>query len=282
MLNKVLEDVGLNAREAQVYLASLKLGTQDIRTLGKETKIPAFEVSVILANLLDRGFVSKFSREKDFFTPEQPAVLVKILENSRMKLEHSISNLKKHLPHFEGYMNPSFTKPEIALYEGLAGIIAAYEDTLTSKTEILAFGSVDSGETLFPDYAAKYYKRRKAAKIPLKALFTDTKMTRARQKKDAEELRESRLLPKSLLNVEIEANIYDDKVAYFSVPEKLAIIVKSKLIAASMREMFGLCWKMAGLQTEIGQKMSARPLTARPFSPRLSYNRRGSRVPTRR
>lgn len=252
MLRQILQDIGLTASEAEVYLASLRLGTQDIKTLAKDTKLPALDVSVILINLLDRGFVSKFSREKDFFTPEQPTILIKILENSKMKLETSILNLKKHLPKFEDYMNPSFTKPEIALYEGPAGIIAAYEDTLTSKTEILAFGSVDSGETLFPDYATKYYKRRKAAKIPLKALFTDTAMTRARQKKDADELRESRLLPKALLNVEIEANIYDDKVAYFSVPEKLAIVVKSKLIAASMREMFGLCWKMAELQVTKG------------------------------
>jgi len=245
MLRKLLEGVGLNANEAEVYLASLKLGTQDIATLSKDTKLAAFDVSVILTNLLDRGFVSKFSRGKEFFTPEQPAVLVKILENSRLKLETSISKFRKHLPDFESYMNPSFTKPEIALYESTEGIIAAYEDTLTSKTEILALGSVDSGETLFPDYAAKYYKRRKAANIPLRALFTDTKMTRVRRKKDAEELRESRLLPKSLFDVAIEVNIYDDKVAYFSMPEKLAVIVKSKLIAASMKEMFGLCWKMA-------------------------------------
>jgi len=245
MLRKLLEDVGLNANEAEVYLASLKLGTQDIATLSKDTKLPAFDVSVMLTNLLDRGFVSKFSREKDFFTPEQPAVLVKILENGKMKLEANISNFKKHLKHFEEYMNPSFTKPEIAFYEGPEGIVAAYEDTLTSKTEILALASVDTTEAILPEYVAKYYKRRKAAKIPIRAIFPDTSMARARQKKDTEELRESRLLPKSLLNIEIEVNIYDDKVAYFSIPEKLAVIVKSKLIAASMREMFGLCWKMA-------------------------------------
>ena len=250
MLRKLLEDVGLSTNEAEVYLASLRLGTQDINALGKETKLAPFDVSVILTNLLDRGFVSKFSREKDFFTPEQPAVLVKILENGKMKMEANITNLKKHLKHFEDYMNPSFTKPEIAFYEGPEGIVAAYEDTLTSKTEILAFASVDNTESILPEYVSKYYKRRKAAKIPIRAIFPDSKMARARQKKDLEELRESRLLPKSALNIEIEVNIYDDKVAYFSIPEKLAVIVKSKLIAASMREMFGICWKMAELYSE--------------------------------
>ncbi len=245
MLRKLLEDIGLNSKEAEVYLAALKLGTQDINTLSKETKLAPFDVSVILTSLLDRGFVSKFSREKDFFTPEEPAVVVKILENGKMRLESNISNFKKHLKHFEDYMNPSFVKPEIAFYEGAEGIVAAYEDTLTSKTEILAFASIEDTETILPEYVPKYYKRRKAAKIPIKAIFPDSKMARARQKKDGEELRESRLLPKSMLNIEIEVNIYDDKVAYFSIPERLAIIVKSKLISGSMREMFALCWKMA-------------------------------------
>src|SRR3989344_4758545 len=216
MLRKLLEEIGLSSSEAEVYLASLRLGTQDIATLSKETKLPALDVSVLLTGLLDRGFVSKFSREKDFFTPEQPAVVVRILENGKLKLESSISKLKKHLPEFEDFMNPSFTKPEIAFYEGTEGIVAAYEDTLSSHTEILA-------------------------------IFTDTKMSRARQKHDTEELRDSRLLPKDLLNIEIEINIYDDKVAYFSLPEKLAVIAKSKLIAASMRQMFELAWKMADM-----------------------------------
>ena len=108
-------------------------------------------------------------------------------------------------------------------------------------------GSVDSSETMLPEYAKKYYKRRKISKIPVRAIFTDTKMSRARQKHDTEELRDSRLLPKDLLNIEIEINIYDDKVAYFSLPEKLAVIAKSKLIAASMRQMFELAWKMADM-----------------------------------
>src|SRR3989344_588631 len=245
MLRKVLEDIGLNAHEAEVYLAALKLGTQDIAVLSKETKLSRSVVSLALINLVDRGFVSKFAREKEFFTPEQPAVVASILENRKLKLEANISNFMKHLPNFEDYMNPSFTKPEIAFYKDTEGMMAAYEDTLTSEGEILALASVDDTESIMPEYMAKYYKRRKTAKIPIRAIFPDSKMARARQKKDKEELRESRLLPRSVLDIKIEVNIYDDKVAYFSLPEKLAVIVKSKLIAGSMREVFQLSWNIA-------------------------------------
>lgn len=250
MLRQILEEIGLKSKEAEVYLACLKLGTQDIPTLAEETKLPSFDVSVIMTSLLDQGFVSKFAREKDFFTPEQPDRLLKILENSKFRLEENIATFKKHLPKFEDYMNPAFTRPEIALYEGKEGIIAAYEDTLSSKTEILAMASIDDTESLFPNYVPKYYKRRKAANIIIRALFPDTKQARARQKEDEAELRISRLLPKDMLDISIELNIYDDKVAYFSITEKLAVIVKSRMIADSMREVFEISWKMAEIHEE--------------------------------
>lgn len=250
MLIDVLQDIGLNINESKVYLACLKLGTQDVKTLAKDVNLKPYNVSLILTNLLDRGFVSKFAREKDFFTAEKPHILIKILENDQFKLDKSIKKFGNMLPKFYDYMNPAFTKPEIAFYEGKEGVIAAYEDTLTSKTDILAIASIDDTESLFPDYVPKYYKRRKAAGILIKALFPESKMSRERQKEDQEELRESRLIPNKLLKFHIELNIYDDKVAYFSIKEKLAIIVKSRVIADSMRDVFDMCWNIAEIHEE--------------------------------
>lgn len=250
MLSKILQDVGLNANEAKVYLACLKLGTQDIKVIAKKTGFSSYETSLILTNLLDRGFISKFAREKDFFTAEKPYVVLKILENTKYKLEKNIKIFSEVLPKFEDYMNPALTKPEIAFYEGREGIVAAYEDSLTSKTDILAIASIEDTEAHFPQYVPEYYKRRKTAGILIKAIFPDTKLARARQKKDKEELRISRLIPSKFLNFHIELNIYEDKVAYFSVAEQLAVIVKSKVIADSMRAVFDLCWKMAEIYKE--------------------------------
>ena len=245
MLQKILEEVGLNKNEANIYLACLKLGTQDLKALAKETNLSKTDTMMLLADLLDRGFISRFAHEKDFFTAEQPKVLLKILENKKYKLESSIRDFKKTLPKFEDYMNPAFTKPEMAYYEGRDGVVAAYEDTLTSKTDIHAIASLEDTETIFPKYVPQYYKRRKAAGILIKALFPDSAIARRRQKKDGEELRISRLVPNELMQFHIELNIYDDKVAYFSISEELAIIVKSKVIADSMRDMFNMCWKMS-------------------------------------
>lgn len=245
MLTKVLELIGLKGDEAKLYLACLKLGTQNLSLLAKETKLSKSDSITALEHLLDRGFVSKYTNRSDFFTAESPGILLKILEDAGEVEASKLEIFSKTLPAFESYIDPNYTKPEIAYYEGKEGIIAAYEDTLTSKTDILALASIDDTESTFPRYVPRYYQRRKAAGILIRAIFPDSKMAKERQKADEKELRISRLIPKEQYSFTFEINIYDDKVAFFSLKEKVAIIIKNSEVASSMRSMFELCWKMA-------------------------------------
>lgn len=247
MLKTLLEKIGLNTPEALVYLACLRLGTQDVGMISKESGLSRQDSIIALNNLMERGFVSKFSSQKDFFTPEHPEVLVNILENNKSEIEEKIRVFHDAIPEFLDYMNPAFSKPEIVFYQGKEGVIAAYEDTLTAKEGIMAIASVDDIETCFPKYVPKYYKRRKAASIHISAIFPDSKMSRERKALDEQELRTSRLIPKDMMDFHMEMNIYNDKVAYFSIKEQLACIIKSEVIADSMRNVFNLCWKMAEL-----------------------------------
>lgn len=247
MFKKILQQIGLNSNEAKVYLAALKLGTQDVSMIARETGISRYDVIMIISELLERGFMSKFAFRKDFFTAEPPEIVAKTLEGSGHLSQARLRAFKKMLPQFQAFMNPALIRPEISFYEGKEGIITAYEDTLTSKTDILAVASIDDAESTFPRYVPRYYQRRKAAGILVKAIFPDTPMARARHKKDQKELRISRLVPKEHYHFTIEMNIYDDKVAYFSLREQLAVIIKSPGIAESMRNVFDLCWKMAAV-----------------------------------
>jgi hypothetical protein len=229
-----------------VYLSCLKLGTQAVGAIAKDAGLSSKDTLVILQRLHDRGFMSRLTTDRDFFTAEPPDVVTGILENEEYHRRQSIDQFREALPLFSAFMNPAVTKPQLAFYGGMDGIIAAYEDTLTSKTDILAITSIDDTESALPDYVPRYYLRRKAAGILIRAIFPDTPMSRARQKRDGAELRESRLVPKKLLeNFHLEYYIYDDKVAYFSIVEGIAVIVKSAFIAEGMRTVFSMLWEMS-------------------------------------
>ncbi|MDD5623768.1 MAG: helix-turn-helix domain-containing protein [Candidatus Peribacteraceae bacterium] len=246
-LQVILEKVGLDPCEATVYLSSLRLGTQGVEAIAKDAGLSARDTLVILQRLHERGFVSRLTTDRDFFTAEPPDAVASVLENEDYDLRRGIEQFREALPLFSSHANPSVTRPQLAFYGGEDGMIAAYEDTLTSKTDILAITSIDDTESILPEYVPRYYLRRKAAGILIRAIFPDTPMSRARQKRDRAELRESRLVPRKLLEkFHLEYYIYDDKVAYFSIMEGIAVIMKSAFIAEGMRTVFSMLWEMAG------------------------------------
>ncbi len=245
-LEEILSNVGFEEDEALAYLECLRLGTQDIPTISRCLGLPTRTTLTLLHRLHRRGFLSRFTSDREFYTAEPPSVVLGIIESEHHEDEKRITEFRRALPAFERSVNPACSKPEIALYQGKEGVIAAYEDTLHSGTEILAVTSIDDTETTLPTYVPMYYKRRKAAGILIKAIFPDSPLSRARQARDKNELRISRLVPRSFLkNFHIEYYIYDNKVAYFSVKEQLAVIVKSNFIATSMRAIFEVLWRMA-------------------------------------
>lgn len=245
-LEDVLANVGFAEDEAMAYLECLRLGTQDVPTISRCLSLPTRTTLTVLHRLHRRGFLSRFTGDREFYTAEPPSVVLSIIENDHHENNKHITEFRRALPVFERSVNPACSKPEIALYQGKEGVIAAYEDTLRSGTDILAVTSIDDTETILPTYVPMYYKRRKAAGILIKAIFPDSPLSRARQALDKKELRVSRLVPRSFLkNFHIEYYIYDNKVSYFSVKEQLAVIVKSNFIASSMRAIFDVLWHMS-------------------------------------
>jgi sugar-specific transcriptional regulator TrmB len=253
-LQRILETIGLTSVEASTYLSCLQLGTQNADMLSKHIGLSPRDTLSVLHDLHRRGFLSKFTSDKDFFTAEPASVVLRILENEHYDREQRLQEFRKSVDAFGKIANPTSAQPTIAFFGGKEGVIAAYEDTLTSKTDILAITSVDDIETEFSEYFPRYYKRRKSANILIKAIFPDTGMSRARQKKDVEELRISRLVPSSLLkDFHIEYYIYDNKVAFFSIVEAMAVIIESTFVANSMRTVFSMLWQMSEKQGSADQ-----------------------------
>jgi predicted DNA-binding transcriptional regulator len=255
MLIDSLRHLGFSDSEADIYLTCLKLGTQELSFIAREAKLPSAEVKTLLRSLLNQGFVSRYiSGNREFFTAESPSVLLRITEQHKGTNDPAVDFFRSALPELEAFMKPGQARPDIAFYEGDKALIAAYEDTLTSTTEIVAVASIDDTEATLGSYVRTYYRRRKAAGIPIRAIFPDTPMSRKRQMLDAQELRESRLLPASLMHVQLEWNVYNNTVAFFSCAEKVAVLIRSKLIADAMRASFEVQWEMARLLQEKNKK----------------------------
>ncbi len=251
MIIKKLKKIGFSDKEAQVYVHLIRLGSQPVSVIAGRAEINRTTAYDIIASLTKRGLVSSTKKSgATYYRAIDPRQLISYLEREKVehfkKIEKQQKEIEEVLPELLSLENPQSTKPKVTFYEGEKGMRQAYEDTLTSSEDILAYANVEEMHKGLPEFFPEYYHRRAVEKnIHIKAIMPDNKMSVERAKKDKDEKRESALIPKKDYEFTPEINIYDDKVLIASWTEKMAILIKSKEIADFHKKMYELCWKAA-------------------------------------
>lgn len=236
---------GIPEKEARVYLSLLELGPSSVSEVAKRAKVPRTNTYHLLNSLLTKGLVSSQEKgSKMVFLAEDPTLIIQILKNKMDEYQRLYLEAEKLMPEFQSVYNKKDGKLRVRFFEGVEGLISAYEDTLTSKTEILGFASVEYQHTFFPGYFPTYYTRRTKKGIPVRCFLADSEESRRIQSLDRAHLRRTYLIP-SKFSISPEINIYDNKVAVISLKEKFGAIIESEEVATAFRKIFDLALERA-------------------------------------
>lgn len=239
-----LQKLGLNFKEAALYVASLELGVASpVSTIARKANINRTTAYDILEEMAQKGIVVSHAKKKTrYYEALPPAKLIAYLNEQSDKYARLADEANALLPELNAHYRVS-GRPRVYFYEGDEGLIRVYEETLNSSEEILAYASDQANQVAIPWYFPKYYKRRAAKKIPIRALFPDTPKDRERHKLDMDEMRKSRLLPKSKMDFNPEINFFDNKIMIADWKEKLGIIIESEEIVKVFKQSFELAWE---------------------------------------
>lgn len=247
MMLETLKLLGLTDKEAVIYEALLAAGTATAAQLARQTQLVRPTVYDTLESLARKGLMSRYKkRGVTYFQVLDPGQLYKYLENEHAELERKLEKQKKIikevLPQLKSLQCTRTTRPRVQFFEGVKGLREAYEDSLTCKDVMLAYTNVAEMLECLPGFFPDYFKRRAAAKIPIKAIFVDNKASRDRANVDREELRETRFIPEKDLVFSPEVKIYNNKMLIASWREKMAVIIESKEFADLQKIVFKLLW----------------------------------------
>ncbi|MBU0727660.1 hypothetical protein KKA95_03160 [Patescibacteria group bacterium] len=237
----ILTDLGLNDKEAKIYLVCLELGSGTVMQISRKSAITRGSTYDILEEMLEKGLVSKIHKDKHMvFTAVDPEVLNK-------RYQDRIRNFELVMPELTGLFH-KHSKPRVRYFEGAEGIKRVYEDTLTATTEILNYANSREIRMYWPSYDDDYVKMRIKKKIFLKGIAPDDEYGKRVRKEDKISLRKTHLLPSKDYKFTNEINIYDNKVAITSFANELiGIIIESKEIADTQRDIFKMAWAFAKL-----------------------------------
>jgi len=241
-IEKILQEIGIKGKKAEVYLACLELGGATAYLIAKKAGIKRPTAYDIINTLMHEGLVHKTIKGKvAYYSPTDPLSLI---DRQREKMER----MHKVMPLLQNLYNAPKSKPFIQYFEGKEGIREMYEDSLKSLKkgdEIL--GYVGEGITQYlPEYTDDYVKRRIEKGIVFRGIYKAAKEIVPYMQKNQAQLRIGRVLSEKDFPISNETNIYKNKVAIASYgSEMFGMIIESDEIARSQKAVFELAWRGA-------------------------------------
>jgi sugar-specific transcriptional regulator TrmB len=246
----ILSQVGLNDKEAKIYLLLLEYDSVLASTISRKSGIKRTTVYMVLESLKKKGYVTVFEKSKTlYFKALDPDLILEDFDAKYRQIKQTIPELKKLSKIFKA-------RPNVQYFEGPTGLIRMMDDTLTaSNNELLVWSSVDlawSGP--IADYFPEYINRRIEKGIWVKGIFIETDISKQYKDLQEENLREICYLPGDKFPFENEINIYDNKLNIISFKDEIGVIIENEEIANTQKTIFNLAWEYAKLLEELKKK----------------------------
>lgn len=244
-IEKQLQALGLEEKEAKIYFASLQLGKETAFHIAERSGIKRATTYFILNNLAERGLVTvEKSKKVIHYVPVHPRRL-------SFHIEHQKKILEDLLPELSVLYNAEPEKPHIQMFEGEAGMKHVYEEIIQSlqeKKEALFFGSVAHMKK-YPELIKAWKRETKNKSYKIRELLNNDGFHREyavglQENKNLHH--EIRLLSKGACSFQNDNAIFGNKLIIFSTEKNLfATVIESSAIVSSYRTMFELAWERA-------------------------------------
>ena len=241
-LDEQLQFLGLNEKEAKIYLASLELGLTTIQNIAKKAGVKRSTVYEIMEDLIEQNLITVVPKgKKRYFLAAEPGKLAELIAKKQEALEQM-------MPELEALSKVSPIKPKIRFYEGIEGLKSVYADTIKENKEILAFVSVaeaQKNKAIGQYLEERYVKQRTENKIFAKVIAPDSALSKEYKKKDDKFYRQTKLISQKDYPFTVEINIYGNKIALmaFKANELMGVIIESREIAKTMNLIHKFFWK---------------------------------------
>jgi len=243
MLEKYLQEIGLNEKEATVYIALLQFDNASVIDLSNKTKINRSTTYTVLESLAKKGLVSETTvGKKTRYQAESPERLETFIEQRKLSLDEQAKKLKDIIPQIKSVQRENGQKPIVKFFEGKDGIVSAntelFSDKYDEKTTYLIYPK-DLVDELFNDTERRKYRSARLLKdIKSKVIYTYSKGEIL-----ADNTGERIKIDENKYPLTCDISIYGDKVRISILGKSLSgIFIKSKDFAETMKSLFKLIY----------------------------------------
>lgn len=245
MLEKYLQDIGLNEKESVLYLSLLAVDNSSVLDLSKKTSLNRSTTYVVLETLAKKGLVSETTvGKKTHYQAEPPERLETYVEQRKILLEEQAKKLKDIIPQIKSVQREGGEKPIVQYFEGKDGVLsmneALYEDIDNAGGVANLIYSKDLLDEVFPpSERAKFKKVRLDRKIKTQVLYTSSKGKIPEDGTGDRIQIDSKKYP-----VSCDILIYKDRVRFGILGKRISgIAIKSQDLAETLQSLFKIAFE---------------------------------------
>lgn len=255
-----LQELGLDEKEAQIFLALLKRGLSNASQIALLAELPKSSTLDQLNELARRGYIMRHKKKNSFLFSADLSRLHDAISKQKATIverEKIVTDLLPALEKLEGFGS---RRPKIEYLEGSEALEEAFEDFLRVKIkEVLGYGTVEWNKRALPNFFPKFYARRVAARITWRGILVALKETLEEGwGNEQKNLWKTTYVPPHYYS-SIEVNVYGNNVAIVSAKEKFLVRIRSREVAQAFRHILNLAEQGsrgydAAIRAEIKQK----------------------------
>jgi sugar-specific transcriptional regulator TrmB len=245
----VLNQLGLSAKEAEIYQIMLRHGKTPASKILPETKLKRTTVYSILEDLAKKGIIEKDESGAVIeFRAKHPYALKEYLESQVSQIKTAESKLDAILPDFISFYNSAQNRPGVKFYEGTEGIKKVLADTLKDnpQKEIFTFSDVAGYSQYLKEWNQSYYSKERLKHNIFERVIIPNHSQALEYMKDykGNEVTDIVFIDNNLFPFSTEINLYNGKVSFvtFSEKEHMGVIVQSEEIFRTLKSVFEFCW----------------------------------------
>jgi len=236
-----LQELGIEQREAKIYLTLLKLTSTTASKVAEDVGIDRTTTYDILSRLIERGLVSYVIKNNvKYFKAASPEQLLLDLKEKEKHLQEVMPNLLA-LEHLEK------EETSVELFKGKKGIISVLKIILRDKKDYILIGGAQDFCRVIPIFMNQFLRKCHALGIKGQLIceegFGDNP-------EDVIGKHETyKLISKEFVSSTIK--VWGNKTAFFIFTEAYhVILIQSKEVADRQKLFFQYLWKQAKLPTD--------------------------------
>jgi len=235
-MKEELIEYGLSNKEADIFLAALKLGEATANRIAEVAGLARSTTYDILDKLKSSGLISTYvSESKTHFIANNPEILITALDEKKQAIREILPSLKNVYKKIED-------KPYAEVFQGKIAIIKILDEILNNAKSLKIIGSIGNALEKIDYHPDKFRIKRMEKKIPIKQILEISKESKQIKRNEYTQIR---FLDK--LNEAKECIfILEDYVYHIILQYDIsAIKIKSKDHVKVMEIIFDELWRKA-------------------------------------